>query len=201
MTISSETNRSGPYNGNGVTTIFDYDFKIVNENHLTVIKNVGGVETTLTIDADYIVSDVGNPAGGQVAISPAPATGETITILLNVPFTQETDLQNQGAYYAETVEASLDLAAQRDRELSERIDRSVKIPALADASTLDSLIADVIRLSGSADNIDVVANNVGDVNTAADNIAAIIDAPNQAAAAAASAVATSSNRGSKRSGS
>jgi hypothetical protein len=28
MTIPSETSRSGPYTGNGVTSVFDYDFKI-----------------------------------------------------------------------------------------------------------------------------------------------------------------------------
>jgi hypothetical protein len=234
MTISSSVNRSGPYNGNGVTTVFDYDFKIVNEDHLTVIKrSAAGVESVLTIDADYIVSDVGNANGGQIACTSAPASGETITILLNVPFTQETDLQNQGAYYAETVEAGFDLAAQRDLQLAERLDRAVTIPASADPAVLDGLIEDVLRLADSADNIDTVAGISGDVSTVAgiaanvstvagvavsvqtvagiagdvstvagiaedisaavDNMAAIVDAPNQAAAAAVSAAAAATS--------
>lgn len=171
MTISSETNRSGPYNGNGVTTVFDYEFKIVDENHLSVIKRSAvGVETTLAIDADYIVSDVGNPSGGQVAIAIAPANGETITILRNVPFTQETDLENQGAYYAETVEASFDLMVMRDQQLEEGLSRAVQIPASADPEELNNLIEDIIRLGNSADNIDTVANNIGDINTLVDHI-------------------------------
>jgi hypothetical protein len=172
MTISSETNRSGPYLGNGVTTIFDYEFKIVNEDHIKVIKtDTEGVESVLTIDADYVVSDVGNNAGGQVAMVSPPATGETITLLLNVPFTQETDLENQGAYFAETMEAAFDLGTQRSLQLKEEVDRAVKIPASADVGTLDSLITSIIRVSDSADNIDAVIGIKDDVSA----VAAIVD--------------------------
>jgi hypothetical protein len=128
MTVPSEISHSGPYNGNGVTTVFDYEFRIVSENHLTVIKTVGGVQTTLAIDADYIVSDVGGLEGGQVVLTVAPAIGETITILRNVPFTQDTDLENQGAYFAETIENSLDLAVMRDQQLQEQVDRALLMP-------------------------------------------------------------------------
>lgn len=168
MTVSSEVNKSGPYNGNGVTTVFDYDFKIVDEDHLKVIKtSAAGVEATLVIDTHYIVSDVGNPLGGQIALLSAPSTGEMITILRDVPFTQETDLENQGAYYAETVEAAFDLAIMRDQQLAEQIDRAVKIPPSADPEALNSLIEDVIRLSGSADNIDTVAGVAAHIPTVA----------------------------------
>lgn len=133
MTVPSDANRSGPYNGNGSTTIFGYGFRIVDEDHLRVIKTSAlGVETTLAIDADYIVSDVGNPGGGQIAVMVAPRSGETITILRDVPFTQDTDLENQGAYYAETVEDALDIAAMRDQQLIERLGRTVSVPAAFD---------------------------------------------------------------------
>ncbi|WP_416063936.1 hypothetical protein ACK9YZ_11890 [Rhizobium sp. ZK1] len=110
MTISSEVNRSGPYGANGVTTAFEYKFKILEPQHLQVIKtNVSGTDTILALDTDYTVTGVGNDGGGSAVITPAPAAGSKITLLLNVPFTQETDLENQGAYYAETVEQALDL--------------------------------------------------------------------------------------------
>ncbi|TIW56674.1 MAG: hypothetical protein E5V54_11175 [Mesorhizobium sp.] len=190
MTIPSATNRSGPYSGNGVTTVFDYEFRIVDENHIKVISaDANGVETVLTIDADYIVSDVSNPAGGQVGLTVPLAVGKTLTLLRNVPFTQETDLENQGAYYADTVEASLDLAAMRDQQLQEQLDRAVQIPASEDPAQLDGLVHDILRLADSADNIDTVATNIGAVNNASANMAAIIAAPAQAAAAAASATA------------
>ena len=122
MTVASEVNRSGPYIGNGVTTVFNYGFKIVSENHLRVIRAAAdGAETTLVIDADYIVSDVGEDGGGQIAMMVAPSATQTITILRNVPFVQETDLENQGAYYAETVEDSFDLSVMRDQQLAEML--------------------------------------------------------------------------------
>ncbi|WP_421930033.1 hypothetical protein [Nitratireductor rhodophyticola] len=171
MTVPSQVNRSGPYLGNGVTTVFDYEFKIDDENHLKVVKrNAAGVESELVIDDDYIVSDVGNPSGGQVAVVVAPAAGETITLLRNVPFVQETDLENQGAYYAETVENALDLAVMRDQQLQEQVSRAVRIPASADPSELDSLIADIIRLGDSATNIDTVAGSIAQVNAVGSNI-------------------------------
>lgn len=172
MTISSETSKSGPYFGNGSTKVFDYQFRIVDETHLTVIKrDTSGVESTLILNTDYTVADVGQASGGQITLDVAPAVGETTTILRNVPFTQETDLENQGAYYAETVEAAFDLMAMRDQQLQEQINRSVKIPASADSADLDTLIGDIVRIGGSADNIDTVADNIGSVNTVADKIA------------------------------
>lgn len=190
MTVASETNRSGPYNGNGVTTIFNYGFRIVHENHLRVIRaDAAGTETTLVIDTDYVVSDVGEPAGGQVALLVAPATGQTITILRNVPFTQETDLENQGAYYAETVEDALDLAAMRDQQMAEMLTRAVLVPPSSGdtgGALAAQLAEDITRLGQSADQIDTVADsivavetvadNIGSVGTVASNIAAVIAA-------------------------
>lgn len=190
MTVASETNRSGPYMGNGVTTVFNYGFRIVNENHIRVIRaNAAGVETTLVIDADYIVSDVGEAAGGQVALTVAPATGTTITILRNVPFVQETDLENQGAYFAETVEDALDLAAMRDQQLAEMLSRAVMLPASSEdpgGALAAQLAEDITRLAQSASEIDTVAGSItavetvagsiSDVQTVAANIAAVVAA-------------------------
>ncbi|QND53456.1 hypothetical protein HB779_17345 [Phyllobacterium sp. 628] len=124
MTVSSEIDRSGPYAGNGVTTIFSYGFRILDEKHIAAIKTkFDGTETTLRIDADYIVSDVGDENGGQIALVAAPVVGESITFLRNVPFVQEVDLENQGPYFAETVESAFDLAVMRDQQLKEASDR------------------------------------------------------------------------------
>lgn len=167
MTVASETSRSGPYIGNGVTIIFNYGFRILNENHLRVIRAEAGIETELVIDADYIVSDVGEPAGGQIALLVAPTANQTVTILRDVPFTQEMDLENQGAYYAETVEAAFDQAAMRDQQLNERLDRALVVPVSADAGALESLIANVVLLAGNVDDINTVAGIVGDVSDVA----------------------------------
>jgi hypothetical protein len=167
MTVSSTNSRSGPYTGNGSTTQFDYTFKINDQEHLRVILQEDGIETDLTLGTDYTVSGVGEANGGKVTLATAPTSDKKVTILRNVPFTQEVDLENQGAYYAETVEQAFDLSVMRDQELSERLDRAVTIPASSDASALDELVEDILRLSDSADNIDTVAGVAGDVTTVA----------------------------------
>lgn len=150
MTISSEINRSGPYDGNSVTTVFDFDFRIVDESHLSVIKtDAAGIESELVIGADYTVSGVGDASGGQITLSIAPKFGEKITILRKVPFTQQTDLENQGAFFAETIEAALDLAVMRDQELSEKVDRAFKTTAVGDRYDAGGL-----RFSNLADGVD-----------------------------------------------
>lgn len=127
MTVASEVNRSGPYIGNGVTTSFDYGFRILNEAHIRVIRTQAEVETVLTLGDDYSVSGVGGAGGGSITTTAAPTAGQAVTILRSVPFTQETDLENQGPYFAETIEAALDLSAMRDQELSERLVRAILV--------------------------------------------------------------------------
>ena len=137
MTVTSTTARSGPYAGNGSTTQFAYTFRILDEAHLTVVKTAAdGTETTLTVDVDYVVSDVGNPAGGTVATTVPPASGETLTILRGVPLTQETDWTNQGPFFAETVEEAVDKLTMIAQQFDERVDRTLILP---EASTITNL--------------------------------------------------------------
>lgn len=186
MTVSSTTNKSGPYLGNGSTVEFDYEFRILDPSHVTVIMTQGGVDTIVS-PSDYTVSGVGAAPGGALTFLTAPVTGQSITIIRNAPFTQPTDLENQGAYYAETVEGALDLGVMRDQQLAEGLSRAVQIPVGADTGALTGLIEDIIRLSDSADEIDTVAGIAAQVSTVAGMASEIIAAPAYAAAAAASA--------------
>lgn len=171
MTVPSEVSRSGPYHGDNVATVFGFDFKIVDAAHIQVIvRDAQGDEHTLVLNVDYSVSGVGNDEGSITKAIPL-AVGDDLTILRNVPFVQETDLENQGAYYAETVEDAFDFLTMQTQQLKEKLDRAVTMPENLDPSGLSDLVADIIRLGDSADNIDTVANNIGDVNTVADNIA------------------------------
>ena len=137
MPVTSETSRSGPYNGNGATTEFAYTFRILDKTHLQVVKtSTAGVDSTLTVDTDYTVTGVGDALGGNVVATTAPASGEKITIIRNVPLTQETDLQNQGAYYADVVETMDDKAMMAIQQLNELIGRSLTLPASSAFSNL-----------------------------------------------------------------
>jgi hypothetical protein len=175
MTISSATNKSGPYTENGVTDTFAYEFKIEDESHVKVVRATAGVETILTLTTDYTVTGVGDDAGGNVVVN-TPVSGSTLTLVLNVPFTQELNLENQGAYYAENVEAALDLSVQRDKQLAEQLSRAVIVPVSTDPPEVEKLIGGVVALLDNVDDVVKVAaidDEVVAVAGMADEVAAV----------------------------
>lgn len=150
MTVASDVNRSGPYTGNGVTTVFAYGFRILDASHISVVRTEAGVETVLTLNTDFSVSGVGDAGGGSITMTAAPTALQTVTNLRNVPFTQEIDLENQGPYFAETVEGGFDLAVMRDQQLSERVDRTREI--VDDSATnIADVLASISALTNFAD--------------------------------------------------
>ena len=127
MTISNQDARTGPYSGNGSTTEFAYDFKVIDESHLVVtLKDSSDVETVQTIVTQYTVSGVGDAGGGTVTMVTPPASGETLTISRAVPLTQEVDLANRGGVQPEVLETAYDKltqALQDQEELHSRVPR------------------------------------------------------------------------------
>lgn len=178
MTVSSETAKSGPYSGNGATTVFAYGFRILDASHIEVVRTIDGTDSTVS-PSEYTVSGVGDLGGGNVTFTIAPVAGQSITIIRNAPFTQQTDLENQGAYYAETIEEALDLAAMRDQQLAEELTRAVKLPVGENASVLPGLIEGVIKLTDSVGVIETVAGIASDVTTVAGLTAEIAALPGQ----------------------
>jgi len=173
MTIPSAVNKSGPYFYNGATTAFAYGFKISDASHIRVVETViaTGVETDLVLATDYTVTGVGNDTG-TVVISPARAAGKIVVLVRSVPFTQLLDLENQGAYFAERVEAAFDAGVARDQQLQEQLSRAVMAPlaseidpselissleaasvaavAAAAAAEDDANLADIARIAAEA---------------------------------------------------
>lgn len=175
MTIANEVNKSGPYFYNGATTNFAYGFKIDAETHIRVVETVvaTGLETDLTLNSDYTVTGVGSDTG-NVVITPARASGKSVTLVRNVPFTQPVVLENQGAYFAKVVEAALDRGVARDQQLQEQISRAVVVPISADGTDLEELIEGVVALLDNVDAVVTVAGISEAVETAADIAADIV---------------------------
>lgn len=129
MTVSTETARSGPYLGNGVTVSFAYSFRILDEAHLRVTTvDSAGRETVLTLETDYSVTGVGDAAGGSVILAAPLASGAQLVITRELPATQETDLENQGAFFAQTIEDALDKLTMLVQEGAEVDSRTLTLP-------------------------------------------------------------------------
>tara|TARA_B100000749_G_C18438760_1_gene471246 strand:+ start:399 stop:2075 length:1677 start_codon:yes stop_codon:yes gene_type:complete len=110
MTINTATITSGPYTGNGVTTDFSYTFRVENKNQLTVYETTAmGVQSTLTVDTDYTVNNVGTDGGGTITrVAGALPSGYTWYIRSNYNTLQETDFESQGSFYPAVHEAAFD---------------------------------------------------------------------------------------------
>lgn len=132
MTISSETNKSGPYACNGSTSVFAYTFRILDDDDIAVLvkTTATGVVTTLVKTTNYTVSGVGEASGGNVTlVDPATdaPTGTTLTIVRSISQTQETDYNEYDTFPAQTHEDALDKLTMISQEQQEEIDRSIKI--------------------------------------------------------------------------
>lgn len=192
MTIASEVNRSGPYACNGATTHFPFGFRIYDAAHIRVIlTDPQGTESTLALGTDYIVSGVGQSGGGAVDTGQTYAAGYWVTLILNVPFTQDIDLENQGAYFAETIERAIDLQTQMSLQLKEQVGRAVVLPVTSSVS-VDKLTSSVLSLADIQPQMQALVPIAQDIATVAGVSGAVVAAEGNArTATTAAALATS----------
>jgi len=121
-TLSSVT-----YEGNGATTIFPFNFKILNSNYLVVEKTLTdkSIETLIS-STDYTVSF--NESNGIITLIAPLLVDEILLIRRVVPVLQLTDYQNQGAFFAETHENSFDMLTMQNQQQEDVINHSLRFP-------------------------------------------------------------------------
>lgn len=126
MTVSSQTYRDQQA-GNGVTTAFSVPFRILDQSHVQVLlTDADGDTETLVLTTDYTVSGVGG-SSHTVTFLVAPASGETVTFLRDVPLTQETDYVENDPFPADSHENGLDKLTMIAQQLKEQISRALQL--------------------------------------------------------------------------
>ena len=126
MTVASTRNKV-TYSGNGSTRSWPFSFNVPDASYMhVIITNSDGGETTLSsgysVDLDastvtYPVDDLQDPL----------AEGNKITLMREVPITQDMDLMNQGNYDAESLERAYDKLTMIAQQLKENIDRAITV--------------------------------------------------------------------------
>lgn len=124
MTVTAQTS-SNSSTGNGVTTVFPYTFKIIDDGDIEV--RVDGVLKTLS--THYTVSGVGDNAGGNVTMLSAPANGAIVARRRNMALVREVDYQYQGTLPAAVLNPDQDAPVLMAQQLQEQIGRSLRGPA------------------------------------------------------------------------
>lgn len=117
---------TGPkvYTGNGVATVYAYDFRVLAAADLLV--TVDG--TTKTLTTDYSVSGAGDAGGGNVTFTTAPANTSAIVIDRARAYTRSTDYQRNGSFDEETVDEDFDATIMLAQQLAAISKRSFKAP-------------------------------------------------------------------------
>ncbi|ENK1094239.1 phage tail protein, partial [Escherichia coli] len=86
-----------------------YTFRIFQKSDLVVqVVDLNENITELILDTDYIVTGAGGYNGGNIILSKELVSGYQISISRELPVTQETDLRNQGKFFAEVHEDAFD---------------------------------------------------------------------------------------------
>lgn len=134
MTVNSATNKVIGL-GDGSATAWPFSFKVYSSAHISVIVTDGdGVETTLDSSAYTLTlnSNQDTAPGGTVTYpltGAALASDRTLTIRRVVPYTQTSDLKNQGGFFPEVHERALDVRAMAEAQLGEEIGRTLRVGA------------------------------------------------------------------------
>ncbi len=129
-TVATSTSRV-KYTCNGSVTAFPFTFGVGAASEVQVIlTGPTGAETTLAEATNYNVSCTNNDcsSGGTVTTVAVYAIGNTITILRNVPLTQEADFTEGMPTLYESFETGLDKLTRIAQQQQETLNRSVVVP-------------------------------------------------------------------------
>ena len=134
MTVSSTISRSGPYAGAGTTGPFAVGFRFLEDAHLRVVKtNSQGVDADLILGIDFFASGAGEANGSVILVAPL-ATNERLTILRNVPATQDADYVQNDAFPAESHERALDKLTMIAQQQAEQLGRTLRLGVLVNTN-------------------------------------------------------------------
>lgn len=182
MTIQNTTIRkAGPSQGNGVTTVFPFTFKVfTTADILVTYLDASSVESVLVLTTNYTVSlnaDQNTSPGGSVTLLVAPATGTYITLTSQVTNTQTLALTNSGGFYPESINNALDRTVIQVQQLAEVVSRCIVV-AVSSTQTAAQLLASIFTAQ---------TDSVAAASSASASATSASSSANSASASAASA--------------
>lgn len=128
MTISSII-RKQSFSCNGSLTEFDFDFTANSAGDIkALIRSAAGVETILTVTAQYSATLNPDGSGGTLTTVATWATGNTLVVYRETDHTQETEYKNNRALDQEVLMSDLDKVMMIVQETDETWSRALRFP-------------------------------------------------------------------------
>lgn len=121
MTVAENTQPINSSTANGVTTTFAYGFMVLDDEDITVAVNDAIVTT------GYTITGVGDPGGGNVVFTTAPANGAKVVRYLDPAVERETDYQQFGDWLADEVNRDFDRIWLALQATNSRIDSALHV--------------------------------------------------------------------------
>ena len=164
MSVHSTLSKAGPFIADGSQTEFPFRFSVIDLDHIAVYRNGVAVpsgeyetyamgtgpvdESDLPEEGEELTGDMSR--GGYILFAEPPPSGAKIVILRKVPLTQETDIQNNTAFNPEILEDAYDKLTMIAQQLSEEIDRSIKVGVGETDVNPDALLAGVYEAADAS---------------------------------------------------
>jgi hypothetical protein len=137
MTVPANVDYRVVHDGDGSDTQFTFPFNVFAAADLRVVKvDSNGVESELSLDAagGFSVTFNGDlPSAGYITYpidvnGTTLATGESIVVMRNMDYSQETDITNAGSFRAQVIENALDKLTMLVQQLKDSMDRAIVAP-------------------------------------------------------------------------
>lgn len=141
MAVGTEIASAGPFTADGENRTFEYDFPSTSADEVSVYCN--GLEVTGTM-ADITFG----PNGGAVTFNYTPNSGDVVIILRNMPFKQQTVIENNTAFLPKVIETALDRLTMMCQQLKEICERAVVWPPGSKyeaTASLEALLAAAVQ--------------------------------------------------------
>lgn len=179
--IINDTTPRVQYAAAGGVTDFSFDFTIFDKDDLRV-----WLDDDLQTSGYSVVLDADKT--GRVAFDAAPEAGTLVTLVRDMAYDQHADFTAVGNLRREVLHNELSRIFAMIQQVAYKIAKTV---AVSDVSNSDpsQIVGKIEGLYDDRDKLITVAEHIAAVDVCSDNIEAIKDAPNQAAAASASASA------------
>lgn len=166
MAIHSQSVKTGFFTGNGTERTYPFNFKIFQPSDVLVYTAKADTpdEMKLAFGEEYEVTknpDQENNAGGTVTLKNPLPTGSRMIIVSGLAYTQPTTFTNQGGFYPQVLNGSLDRQLILSLQILDRLRRTLHQPVTSDKE-LNLAIPNPEPKSGlswSADGTRIVNND------------------------------------------